>query len=58
MNLPRQEIHIEASDIVCMYCYTCLEVKNQLRENVREEIKVLTERFRQIKDIHAFIQLL
>lgn len=47
MNLAQQEIHIDASDIVCMYCYICLELKNQLRENVRDEIKVLAERFRQ-----------
>jgi hypothetical protein len=47
MDVPRKEVHSEASDIVIMYCYILNEVKQQLEQKVSPEIEALAERFRQ-----------
>ena len=47
MDVPRKEVHSEASDIVIMYCYILNEVKQQLEQKVSAEIEALAERFRQ-----------
>ncbi len=47
MDMMRREIHLEASDIVSMYCYILTEIKEQLKEEVRSEVQALAEQFRQ-----------
>ncbi|MEM7067049.1 MAG: hypothetical protein AAF572_28280 [Cyanobacteria bacterium P01_B01_bin.77] len=47
MLIPRQAIQFEATDIVSMYCYIFVEIKQQLRESVALEIQSLSEKFRQ-----------
>ncbi|MEB3827258.1 hypothetical protein LKK83_07120, partial [Phormidium sp. CCY1219] len=45
MNLPRQHVQFESTDIVAMYCYLLCEIKQQLNQYVRAEIRALAERF-------------
>ncbi|NET27702.1 hypothetical protein [Okeania sp. SIO1I7] len=47
IDIPRQQISYEASDIVAMYCYIFTEIKQKLGENVNPEISALSARFRQ-----------
>ena len=47
MNLPRKEIHFDATDIVAMYCYILTEIKEQLKQEVNPEINSLAERFKE-----------
>ncbi|NET41322.1 hypothetical protein [Okeania sp. SIO2B3] len=47
IDIPRQQISYEASDIVAMYCYIFTEIKQKLGENVNPEITALSARFRQ-----------
>ncbi|AFZ24982.1 hypothetical protein Cylst_2785 [Cylindrospermum stagnale PCC 7417] len=47
MNLPRKEIHFDATDIVAMYCYIFAEIKEQLKQEINPEINPLAERFRE-----------
>ncbi|WP_199247106.1 hypothetical protein [[Phormidium] sp. ETS-05] len=47
MDIMRREVHLESSDIVSMYCYILMEVKEQLKEEVRSEVQALSEQFRQ-----------
>lgn len=47
MNLPRKEIHFDATDIVAMYCYIFTEIKEQLKQEVNSEISSLAERFQE-----------
>ncbi|NEQ73052.1 MAG: hypothetical protein F6K23_08165 [Okeania sp. SIO2C9] len=47
IDIPRQQISYEASDIVAMYCYIFTEIKQKLGENVNPEIAALSARFRQ-----------
>lgn len=46
IDIPRQQISYEASDIVAMYCYIFTEIKQKLGENVNPEIAALSARFR------------
>lgn len=46
MALPRVEVHFQSTDIVSMYCYILIEVKEQLNEQVGSEITVLAEQFK------------
>mgnify|MGYP001059418373 CR=1 FL=1 len=46
MTLPRQMIHYQSTDIVGMYCYILVEVKQQLHEAVSGEVAALAERFK------------
>lgn len=47
MNLPRKEIHFDATDIVAMYCYILTEIKEQLQQEVNPEINSLAEKFKE-----------
>jgi hypothetical protein len=48
MNLPHKEIHFDATDIVAMYCYILIEIKEQLKLEVNSsEINSLAERFKE-----------
>lgn len=47
IDVPRQQISYEASDIVAMYCYLFTEIKQKLGENVSPEIAALSAKFRQ-----------
>lgn len=47
IDIPRQQISYESSDIVAMYCYLFTEIKQKLGENVNPEIASLSARFRQ-----------
>ncbi|MBO1061476.1 MAG: hypothetical protein HEQ14_11245 [Aphanizomenon flos-aquae CP01] len=47
MNLPHKEIHFDATDIVAMYCYILIEIKEQLKLEVNPEINSLAERFKE-----------
>ncbi|NEP83086.1 MAG: hypothetical protein F6K39_36070 [Okeania sp. SIO3B3] len=47
IDIPRQQISYEASDIVAMYCYIFTEIKQKLGENFNPEIAALSARFRQ-----------
>jgi len=47
MVLPRKEVRFEATDIIIMYCYILVEIKEQLEQEVRSEVKTLAEQFRQ-----------
>lgn len=47
MDLPRQQVRFESTDIVAMYCYILWEIKQQLKQEVGVEIKTLAERFQQ-----------
>jgi hypothetical protein len=47
MNLPRQQVQFDSTDIVAMYCYILWEIKQQLNQEISAEIKSLAERFRQ-----------
>ncbi|MEQ9358196.1 hypothetical protein [Coleofasciculus chthonoplastes] len=46
MTLPRQMMHYQPTDIVGMYCYILVEVKQQLHEEVSGEVTALAERFK------------
>jgi len=46
MTLPRQMVHYQSTDIVGMYCYILVEVKQQLHEEVSGEVAALAERFK------------
>lgn len=46
MTVPRIEVHFQATDIVGMYCYILVEVKQQLCEEVSSEITTLAEQFK------------
>lgn len=46
MTLPRQMIHYQPTDIVGMYCYILVEVKQQLHEEVSGEVAALAEQFK------------
>ncbi|BDA71752.1 conserved hypothetical protein [Calothrix sp. PCC 7716] len=46
MNLPRNEAHYQATDIVGMYCYIFREIQEQLKQEVGSEITVLAEQFK------------
>jgi len=46
MTLPRQMIHYQSTDIVGMYCYILVEVKQQLHEEISGEVTALAERFK------------
>ncbi|MFP5273204.1 hypothetical protein [Coleofasciculus sp.] len=46
MALPRQMVHYQPTDIVGMYCYILVEVKQQLHEEVSGEVTALAERFK------------
>ncbi|MEQ8757445.1 MAG: hypothetical protein RID09_28510 [Coleofasciculus sp. G1-WW12-02] len=46
MTLPRQMVHYQSTDIVGMYCYILVEVKQQLHEEVSGEVTALAERFK------------
>lgn len=45
MNLPRQQVQFESTDIVEMYCYLLWEIKQQLGQEVIPEIQSLSDRF-------------
>lgn len=47
MDMPRQQMRYESSDIVAMYCYILNEIKQQLDESVNPEVRGLSERFQQ-----------
>ncbi|MDY7003528.1 MAG: hypothetical protein SWX82_06035 [Cyanobacteriota bacterium] len=47
IDIPRQQISYEASDLVAMYCYIFTEIKQKLGENFNPEIAALSARFRQ-----------
>ncbi len=47
IDIPRQQISSEASDIVAMYCYIFTEIKQKLGESINPEISALSTRFRQ-----------
>ncbi|CAD5969755.1 hypothetical protein L2E69_12640 [Planktothrix agardhii 1806] len=47
MDLPRQQVRFESTDIVAMYCYILWEIKQQLQQEVGVEIKALAEQFKQ-----------
>ena len=47
MDLPRKQVQFTATDIVAMYCYLLNEIKIQLQQEVRSEIKTLAEKFQQ-----------
>lgn len=47
MNLPRQQVQFDSTDIVAMYCYILWEIKQQFNQEISSEIKSLAERFRQ-----------
>lgn len=47
MDLPRQQVRFESTDIVAMYCYILWEIKQQLQQEVGVEIKALAEKFKQ-----------
>lgn len=47
MDLPRQQVRFESTDIVAMYCYILWEIKQQLKQEVGVEIKALAEQFKQ-----------
>ncbi len=51
MNLPRQQVQFESTDIVEMYCYLLCEIKHQLDQEVVPEIQSLSDRF-----IHKHIE--
>lgn len=46
MTVPKGQVRHQATDIVSMYCYIYLEIKQQLDEEINSEIKVLCEDFR------------
>lgn len=46
MTLPRQIVHYQPTDIVGMYCYILVEVKQQLHEEVSGEVAALAEQFK------------
>ncbi|AFY84279.1 hypothetical protein [Oscillatoria acuminata] len=45
MNLPRQQVQFESTDIVEMYCYLLCEINQQLDQEVIPEIQSLSDRF-------------
>lgn len=45
MDMPRLQLKYQSTDIVGMYCYIFVEVKQQLGEEVMSEIKALSEQF-------------
>jgi hypothetical protein len=45
MASPRLEVHFESTDIIAMYCYILIEVKQQLNEEVSSELAVIAEKF-------------
>jgi hypothetical protein len=47
MDLPRQQVRFQSTDIVAMYCYILWEIKQQLQQEVGVEIKALAEQFKQ-----------
>ena len=47
IELPRKSLLFESSDIVRLYCYLVVEVKQRLEEEVKAEVKALAEQFRQ-----------
>jgi hypothetical protein len=47
MDLPRQQVRFQSTDIVAMYCYILWEIKQQLQQEVGVEIKALAEKFKQ-----------
>jgi len=47
MDLPRKQVQFTTTDLVAMYCYLLYEIKLQLNQEVRSEIKALAEQFRQ-----------
>jgi len=46
ITLPRQMIHYQPTDIVGMYCYILVDVKQQLHEEVSGEVAALAEQFK------------
>ncbi|MBL1203203.1 MAG: hypothetical protein FWK04_30060 [Nostoc sp. GBBB01] len=42
----KQVIHYSSTDIVAMYCYIFVEIKQQLNEKVNSEVAALSERFK------------
>lgn len=46
MTLPRQMVHYQPTDIVGMYCYILMEVKQQLHEEISGEVSALAEQFK------------
>ncbi|MDY7003526.1 MAG: hypothetical protein SWX82_06025 [Cyanobacteriota bacterium] len=47
MDMPRQQMHYDSSDIVAMYCYILNEIKQQLDESINPVIRGLSEKFQQ-----------
>lgn len=47
MLLPKDVLEFDSNDVVLIYCYLYDEIKTQISEDVRDEVKVLSERFRQ-----------
>lgn len=47
MVLSRKEVRFEVTDIINMYCYILVEIKQQLEQEVSSEVKALAEQFRQ-----------
>ncbi|MGK7919853.1 MAG: hypothetical protein AB4080_07575 [Trichodesmium sp.] len=47
IDMPRQQMCYELSDIVAMYCYIFNEIKEQLDESVNPEIRGFSESFQQ-----------
>ncbi len=45
MDMPRLQVKYQSTDIVGMYCYIFIEVKQQLGEEIISEIKALSEEF-------------
>lgn len=45
MDVPRLQVRYQSTDIVKMYCYIFIEIKQQLDEEIPSEIQALAEEF-------------
>ncbi|AFY58821.1 hypothetical protein Riv7116_6492 [Rivularia sp. PCC 7116] len=45
MDMPRLQVKYQSTDIIGMYCYIFVEVKQQLGEEITSEIQALSEEF-------------